>query len=153
VAKNITQPTDNSFQVRVVSRKKEHSRSFCFSHWGSKSKALQAAKNWRDQKKLGLAKVKRQITSPSVNNSTGHLGVSRAVKYDKRRDTTYLMYIVCWINAAGKKRAKTFSLGRSDVISTAFDNHALDVAKRCREAWKNTPITIRCTCLIPICSN
>jgi len=46
------------------------------------------------------------------------------------------MYIVCWINAAGKKRAKTFSLGRSDVVSTAFDNHGLDVAKRCRAAWE-----------------
>jgi len=99
-------------------------------------KAHQAAKNWRDSKKRVIPTVQRNISISSKNNSSGTVGVSRVVKYDKRRNCNYVQYAINWITTCGVRKIKTFSLGREDVLSSQFEAHALEASKNFRRSWE-----------------
>jgi hypothetical protein len=134
---NITQPDPGGYQVRVVRRGKETSRYFSHRLWGGKRKALAAANNWRDQVKIALKNRTRRLSQVSTHNkSTGVLGVSRTQNYDNRKDLTYLIYSVSWVDHTGKKRNKTFSVGNIEHYDKAVELKAFEAAKQFRKDWE-----------------
>jgi hypothetical protein len=123
--------------VRIVRRGKETSRYFSHNHWGSKKKALAAARNWRDQVKVALKMNTRRLTkAPAHNKSTGVLGVSRTYSSDNRKDLKYLVYGVGWVDHAGKKRSTAFRACNLNNYNLDMDLIAFEVAKRFREEWE-----------------
>lgn len=87
--KHITEPDIRGFQVRIVRDRKEHSRYFSHKSWGNKKKSLQAAISWREQI---LTMISDKKLTPIGHKSTGIVGVSRTIRYDKRWDSTALVY-------------------------------------------------------------
>ncbi len=129
---HITTPDNKGFQVRIVRNKKEHSRYFSYKQWGSKNRALIAARNWRDQMLASLGKTDKYITEREISSckqTTGVRGVSIQRKYDKRKNATYLNYLVYWRDG-GKAKNKTFAVGRIENINTDQEFHAFLTASR-----------------------
>jgi len=137
IDKNITQPDDFFYQVRIVRRGVERSRSFYFKQWGSKAKALTAAINWRDKIKTTFkANTKRRLKAPLDSKSVPEIGVSRIVKFDKRRSKYYLSYAACWTDTQGKGRIRAFSLGDVDLVSDKMELAAHREAVNFRRDWE-----------------
>lgn len=126
--KNITQPDKFGYQVRIVRRGEEYSRYFSYTLWNGKIRALNAAISWRDQMRVALQGSRRRfLNADRENKSTGICGVSRTVKYDKRRDQRYLCYQVFWM-LRNCKKVRTFHVGSADRISADDDFHAFRTA-------------------------
>ena len=122
--KHITEPDVFGFQVRIVRRGKESSRYFSHKLWGSKTKSLKAAINWRDQMLVTLKGSKTRFLKPPKNKTTtGVTGVSRTIKFDHRKDKSYLCYTVFWV-CQGKSRNKTFQVGNVESVSADDELHA-----------------------------
>jgi hypothetical protein len=110
--KHITEPDVFGYQVRIVRRGKESSRYFSHKLWGNRGKSLQAAIAWRDQMLVVLKGSKTRFLKPPKNKTTtGVTGVSRTVKYDHRKDKSYLCYTVFWV-CNGKSKKQNFSGGQ-----------------------------------------
>lgn len=135
---NITEPFDGLYQVRLVRKKKEYSKTFSVDYWGGKKKAQQAARNWRDQQILVLAGKggRRSDWIPARNASTGVLGVCRLYKFDKRRGTTSLYFSVNWKDFEGKFRIKCFWVGNVSNIDPSIEQSANDAAISFRKDWE-----------------
>ena len=135
--KHITEPDIFGFQVRIVRRGKENSRYFSHKLWGNKNKSLLAAISWRDQMLVILKGSKTRFLNPPKNKtSTGVTGVSRTVKYDYRKDKSYLCYTVFWIKN-GKSRNKTFQVGNIDKVSADDELHAFRTARIFRHCYEH----------------
>lgn len=135
---NITQPEPGGYQVRIVRRQKETSRYFSFRHWGSERKAFIAANHWRDMMKVVLKKSTRYYKSAtSKNKSTGIAGISRYISWHKRKQHHILSYSVCWKDATGKSREKTFQVCYVENYTEAKDLRAFEVARQFREDWEH----------------
>ncbi len=134
--KHITEPDAFGYQVRIVRRGVERSRYFSHRLWGGKHKSLKAAINWRDQM-LAILKGGRTrfMKTPSNKISTGVTGVSRTIKYDKRKDKSYLCYTVFWIKE-GKPRNKTFQVGNIKTVTADQELHAYRTAVLFRKAYE-----------------
>ena len=134
--KHITEPDAFGYQVRIVRRGVERSRYFSHKLWGGKNKSLQAAINWRDQM-LAILKGGRTrfMKTPCNKISTGMTGVSRTIKYDKRKDKSYLCYTVFWIKE-GKPRNKTFQVGNINTVTADQELHAYRTAVLFRKAYE-----------------
>jgi len=127
--KHITQPDAFGFQVRIVRRGKESSRYFSHKLWGGKPKSLTAAMAWRDQMLVALKGSKIRFLKPPKNKtSTGLTGVSRTIKFDRRKDKSYLCYTVFWV-LNGKSKNKTFQVGNVDIITPDDEIHAFRTAR------------------------
>jgi len=127
--KHITQPDSFGFQVRIVRRGKESSRYFSHKLWGNKSKSIIAAIAWRDQMLVALKGSKIRFLKPPKNKtSTGLTGVSRTIKYDRRKDKSYLCYTVFWVSN-GKSKNKTFQVGNVKTITADDELHAFRTAR------------------------
>lgn len=127
--KHITQPDAFGYQVRIVRRGKESSRYFSHKLWGSKAKSLTAAIAWRDQMLVALKGSKIRFLKPPKNKtSTGLTGVSRTIKYDRRKDKSYLCYTVFWVSN-GKSKNKTFQVGNVKTITSDDEVHAFRTAR------------------------
>ncbi len=136
--RHITAPDPKGFQVRIVRNKKEHSRYFSHQQWGSKQKALNGARNWRDQMLVSLGGPNRYLPERAVfsnKRTTGIRGVSRSIQYDKRNDTHYLVYSVHW-RKSGKAHTKTFYVGRADKVNADEEFHAFRTAVRFRREYE-----------------
>ncbi len=136
--KHITEPDPKGFQVRIVRNKKEHSRYFSHKQWGSRVKALNGARNWRDQMLVSLGKVSKYLperTITSHKKTTGIRGVSRSVQYDKRRDSYSLVYSVHW-RKSGKAHTKTFHVGLVGSVSADEEFHAFRTAVQFRREYE-----------------
>lgn len=136
--KQITEPDHRGFQVRIVRNKKEYSRYFSHKQWGSKGKSLQSAISWRDQMLVLFresSKFRQETMLPAHKKSTGVLGVSRSVQYDKRRDVYYLVYSCHW-RRNGKGHTKTFHVGRADDVSPDEEFHAFRTAVLFRKEYE-----------------
>jgi hypothetical protein len=136
--KQITEPDNKGFQVRIVRNKKEYSRYFSHQMWGGKRKSLDSAISWRDQLLVLFReknKYRQQTTLPSNKKSTGVLGVSRSVQYDKRRDIHYLVYSCHW-RKNGNGHTKTFHVGRAGEVSTDEELHAFRTAVLFRKEYE-----------------
>ncbi len=136
--KHITEPDKHGYQVRIVRKGKEHSRYFSYKMWGGKAKALQGAKNWRDQMLviLGPKGIQLHEQQPcSHKRSTGVRGVSRSNQYDKRRDKRYLVYEVFW-KLDGKTKNRTFHVGPQGEVTADQELHAFRTAVYFRKEYE-----------------
>jgi hypothetical protein len=134
--KHITAPDPFGFQVRIVRRGVEHSRYFSHKLWGGKKKSLKAAIRWRDQMLTVLkGSQSRFMKTPCNKITTGITGVSRTIKYDKRKDKSYLCYTVFWIKD-GKPRNKTFQVGNIKTVTADQELHAFRTAVLFRKAYE-----------------
>lgn len=129
---NITHPGNTGFQVRVVRNKKEYRRYFSHKQWGSKQKSLKAAISWREQILALVGDVKPAIFS---NKSTGVVGVSKIVKYDKRRGSWSLFYSCHW-RKNKKARTKQFYVGLANDVTADEDFHAFRTAVQFRKEYE-----------------
>lgn len=136
--KHITSPDTKGFQVRIVRNKKEFSRYFSHNQWGSKASALKSAISWRDQMLVlfsGKNSIVPENTTPPANKSTGILGVTRTIQYDKRNDTHCLVYSCHW-RVDGKGHTKTFHVGRIEEVDADLDFHAFRTATFFRKEYE-----------------
>lgn len=129
---NITEPDGLGYQVRVVRKGKERSRYFSHRQYGGKRKALQAAIEWRDEIK---AKYPHKALRPPQSN-TGVRGVSRTVKFDRRRGITYVSYSVHYKDENGYPNNKTFFVGDLEAVTDKEEQAALRAAKRFRREYE-----------------
>ena len=74
----------------------------------------------------------------SVKSNTGIRGVSRTVKYDKRRDTYYVSYSAHFKNGDGSPNNKTFFVGDIERITESEELKALRAAKRFRKQYEKS---------------
>ena len=130
--KNITEPDVRGFQVRVVRDRKEYSRYFSHKSWGNKKKSLQAAISWREQI---LTVVGDKKLTPIGYKSTGIVGVSRTIHYDKRWGSTALVYSCHW-RRNNKAYNKTFQVGLVDEITADDEFHAFRSAVQFRKEYE-----------------
>lgn len=134
--KHITEPDVFGFQVRIVRRGKESSRYFSHKMWGNKSKSLQAAILWRDQMLVVLKGSKTRFLKPPKNKTTtGVTGVSKTIKYDHRKDKSYLCYTVFWVQNR-KSKNKTFQVGNVSKITADDELHAFRTARLFRSCYE-----------------
>jgi hypothetical protein len=135
--KHITEPDTFGFQVRIVRRGKESSRYFSHKLWGNKRKSLTAAITWRDQMLVVLKGSRMRFLKPPKNKTTtGITGVSRTVKYDHRKDKSYLCYTVFWVKDR-KSRNKTFQVGNVDSVTADNELHAFRTARLFRSCYEH----------------
>lgn len=134
--KQITEPDNFGYQVRIVRRGKESSRYFSHKLWGNKQKSLKAAIAWRDQMLTVLKGSKTRFLKPPKNKkTTGVTGVSRTIKYDHRKDKSYLCYTVFWVKD-GKSRNKTFQVGNVETVTADDELHAFRTARLFRSSYE-----------------
>ncbi|MEE9424308.1 MAG: hypothetical protein V3V18_04945 [Methylococcales bacterium] len=136
--KQITEPDNKGFQVRIVRNKKEYSRYFSHQVWGGKRKSLSSAISWRDQMLIVFRernKYRPDATIPSNKKSTGVTGVIKTVQFDKRRDVYYLVYSCLWYQN-GNRHTKTFHVGRADKVSPDEELHAFRTAVLFRKEYE-----------------
>ncbi|MEE9336541.1 MAG: hypothetical protein V3U87_00545 [Methylococcaceae bacterium] len=135
--KQITEPDNKGFQVRIVRDRKEYSRYFSHNMWGSKSKSLKAAISWRDQMLTMFQESNkyRYGTIPTHKKSTGVLGVSKSVQFDKRNGVHYMVYSCHW-RKDGNGHTKTFHVGRADSVSSDEEFHAFRTAVLFRKEYE-----------------
>ncbi|MEO1881448.1 MAG: hypothetical protein ABGX37_07040 [Methylococcales bacterium] len=135
--KHITEPDTFGYQVRIVRRGKESSRYFSHKLWGSKGKSLKAAITWRDQMLIVLKGSRTRFLKPPKNKTTtGVTGVSRTIKYDHRKDKSYLCYTVFWVKDR-KSRNKTFQVGNVDTVTADSELHAFRTARLFRSCYEH----------------
>jgi hypothetical protein len=130
--KHITEPDSGGFQVRVVRDRKEYSRYFSHNLWGSKNKSLKGAINWREQI---LVLIGDKKPTPIGKKSTGIVGVSRTVQFDKRRDEHSLVYSCHW-RRNGKGHTKTFHVGLVENVTPDMEFHAFRTAVQFRKEYE-----------------
>ncbi|KAF3977731.1 MAG: hypothetical protein HFP77_05485 [Methylococcales symbiont of Iophon sp. n. MRB-2018] len=136
--KHITEPDAFGFQVRIVRRGKESSRYFSHKLWGNKGKSLRAAITWRDQMLIVLKGSKtRFLKLPKNKTTTGITGVSRTIKYDHRKDKSYLCYTVFWVKDR-KSRNKTFQVGNIETVTADNELHAFRTARLFRSCYEHS---------------
>ena len=136
--KNITEPDQWGYQVRVVINGKEHSRYFSHRKHGGRRKSLRAAVEWRDDKLAQAAKERTRFRGPQSNNhSTRVAGVSRVIKNDKRKGTQYVVYQVFWMEK-GKPRNKSFSAGPLEQVTKKVEEHTLKTAVQFRREYEQS---------------
>ena len=134
--KHITEPDIFGFQVRIVRRGKENSRYFSHRLLGGKEQSLSEAIIWRDKMLIELKASKSRFLMPPKNKiTTGVTGVSRTVKYDHRKDKSYLCYTVFWVDN-GRSRNKTFQVGNIDKVTADDELHAFRTAKLFRSCYE-----------------
>ncbi len=134
--KHITEPDAFGYQVRIVRRGKENSRYFSHRLWGGKVKSLKAAIAWRDQMLVALKGSRTRFLKPPKNKTTtGVTGVSRTIKYDHRKNKSYLCYTVFWVKN-GKSRNKTFQVGNVEKVSADDELHAFRTARLFRSCYE-----------------
>lgn len=134
--KHITEPDTFGYQVRIVRRGKESSRYFSHKLWGNKKKSLQAAITWRDQMLVVLKGSRtRFLKLPKNKTTTGVTGVSRTIKYDHRKNKSYLCYTVFWVKNR-KSCNKTFQVGNIDTVTADEEFHAFRTARLFRSCYE-----------------
>ncbi|MEQ1559691.1 MAG: hypothetical protein ABL933_12235 [Methyloglobulus sp.] len=135
--KHITEPDVFGYQVRIVRRGKESSRYFSHKLWGSKVKSLNAAITWRDQMLVALKGSRTRFLKPPKNKTTtGITGVSRTIKFDHRKNKSYLCYTVFWV-CDGKARNKTFQVGNVETVTADAELHAFRTARLFRSCYEH----------------
>ncbi len=134
--KHITEPDAFGYQVRIVRRGKENSRYFSHKLWGSRNKSIAAAIAWRDQMLVVLKGSRTRFLKPPKNKTTtGLTGVSRTIKYDRRKDKSYLCYTVFWV-CNKKSKNKTFQVGNIESITADNELHAFRTARLFRSYYE-----------------
>jgi hypothetical protein len=77
----------------------------------------------------------RFLKIPKNKISTGVTGVTRTIKYDHRKDNSYLCYTVFWVSN-GICRNKSFQVGNVKNITVDDELHAFRTAKLFRTCYE-----------------
>lgn len=140
---HITIPNWDAYQVRIVREGAEYSASFSWRIFRGKRNALSEAVKWRDRMLQALPPASNEKgvfrTSPlSHKMSWGRVGVTRYVSADKRKSgrPLYLRFGVNWIDGNGKRRTKSFQVGRVGDFEWMFEVHAANTAEAFRTEWE-----------------
>ena len=116
--RNITridrESTGGGYLVRVMRKGKRVSQYFSDQEYGGKRKALLAARKHRDklEDKMRGYTAKQLSQIQRSNNTSGIVGVRRAVETDYRWDSepTYGYWVAQWSPKKGVRRTKRFSI-------------------------------------------
>ena len=118
---------NHGFYVRITHRGKTHQKYFPDKSNGGKTKALKAAKEYRDKVLKRMPKAKQQSASQKKRRvkKSGMVGVTHVVSKANGKNT-YEYWQAAWNDEAGRRRTKKFSISRYG------DAKALDLAKKAR---------------------
>ncbi|TWU64842.1 MULTISPECIES: AP2/ERF family transcription factor [Crateriforma] len=110
----IDRKTTGGYLVRVMRRGELTSWYFSDKEYGSKRKALAAAKEYRDELEGGLAgySAKQLAKKQRSNNTSGVVGVRLVEEKDPRwpSQPTYRYWVAQWSPQKGVRRTKRFSV-------------------------------------------
>lgn len=137
VAKNITEPYDDVFQVRVRRNSVISSKCFSAKDHETREKALEKAIEWRNAIIVQKGEIDRVGKETKPNNSTGIHGVSSRLKKAKGR-RTYLIHVAHYKNRAGEHKNKSFTVGNIDKISQHDVTRALKVCILFRKQYEQS---------------
>lgn len=137
----ITIPCEGQMQARIV--RSGHAKSKLFSvskHDGDHAETWHAACDWLESL---YGEFRRQPTHihrkrSSRRTTEGAVGVSLR-EVQGRRDAnaaTYYRFDVSWYDNSGKKRGRSFSVGRTDVVDRWMINAVSKVAHDFRQAFE-----------------
>lgn len=140
---HITIPNWDAYQVRIVRDGVEHSKSFSLNAYSSNSLALDAAVAWRDAKLADLpaaqnekGKTRRQPLPHK--RSWNRVGITRYFRGDLRKqgNPKYLTFGVNWVGSDGKKRTKSFQVGRLGEFTWQDEVRAANTAEAFRSEFE-----------------
>jgi len=104
------------WEVRIQRRGKKHEKFFADGKHGGRRGALQAAKLFRDEleSRLRPYTVKELAKKPSQRNSSGVVGVRKAVQTEETDEYiyTYTFWIAQWTDGKGKRKTRSFSVDK-----------------------------------------
>lgn len=118
------------YLVRITKHGEEVHRMFYFEEWGSKTKALEAAKSWRQRKRLSLS---LPVNTPSnhclektpIRSNIGVRGVTKRRKQTSKGEI--VLYSVSY-RYRDKPTTKHFQVGLVHETTTAHEMHVLRTA-------------------------
>lgn len=119
----------HGYQVRAPLTPRPLSRFFADGRHGGKTKALRAARAWRDRtfRRHGLnPSTRRSVRRSNARNRTGVVGVG--VQWITKGDYQYKHYVVSWCPKPYQQKKKVFSAHKYG------DEQALRMAVRFRKA-------------------
>jgi len=97
-------------------RGKKVEKFFSDNGFGGKTKALRAAKEFRDEMEQAMRhySVSEKARKPSVRNSSGVVGVRMSYRKDVRGEYeyTYYCWVAQWTDGKGRRRTKSFSIDK-----------------------------------------
>lgn len=100
--------------VRFQRRNEKIEKYFSDALFGGKRKAMNAAKEYRDQVEAETRtfKVKELAEFPSSRNQSGVVGVrlQREIKLIKNYEHHYWFWIAQWIDGRGQRKTRSFSV-------------------------------------------
>jgi len=104
------------WEVRIQRRGKKYEKFFADRQHGGRRGALQAAKVYRDEIEGTLRPytVKELARNPSVRNTSGVVGVRRALQVEETDEYiyTYTFWIAQWTDGKGKRKTRSFSVDK-----------------------------------------
>ena len=131
------------WEVRFHRRGKKVEKFFADNKFGGRAKALNAAKNYRDEIEAKLPKfnVHELSKKPSKRNQSGVVGVRRHEQTDIRGDWgyTYAFWVAQWTDEFGKRKTKSFSAnhyGEEEAYRLAVKARKKGMAERKRNSRK-----------------
>lgn len=108
--------THGGWEVRFHRRGKRVEKFFADGKYRGKTRALKAARQYRDEIEAKLPKltVHELSRKPSRRNQSGMVGVRRHEQTDIRGDWgyTYTFWVAQWTDETGKRRTRSFSIQR-----------------------------------------
>ena len=125
--------------MRIQRRGSRVEKFFADNQFEGKRKALQAAKEFRDETESELRpySVKELAKRPSIRNTSGTVGVRRVVSNEVRGDYvfTYAYWVAQWIDGKGKRRTRSFSIDKygeeeAQELATQSRSKGVNQAKR-----------------------
>ncbi|MEM9018282.1 MAG: hypothetical protein AAGC68_14810 [Verrucomicrobiota bacterium] len=120
---------NHGFYVRITHRGKSFQKYFPDKSSGGKTKALKAAKDYRDGLLKKMPKYKQEAAAKKKRRikQSGVTGVTHVISKSPK-DKTYEYWQAAWINGDGKRKTAKFSISRYG------NEKALDLAKKARRA-------------------
>lgn len=104
------------WEVRIQRRGKKFEKFFADRQHGGRRAALQAAKLYRDEMEVKLKRytVKELAKKPSARNSSGVVGIRKAVQVQESSDYvyTYTFWVAQWTDGKGKRKTRSFSVDK-----------------------------------------
>lgn len=120
---------NHGFYVRITHRGKNHQKYFPDKSLGGKSKALKAAKVFRDELLAKMPKYKQEAAARKKRRikRSGVVGVTHVVS-KSAKDKVYEYWQAAWVDADEKRKTAKFSITRYG------SDEALELAKKARKS-------------------
>ncbi len=118
---------NHGFYVRITHRGKNHQKYFPDKSLGGKSKALKAAKAYRDELLSKMPKYKQEAAARKKRRikQSGVVGVTHVIS-KSTNGKTYEYWQAAWVDADEKRKTAKFSITRYG------SEEALELAKKAR---------------------